>query len=78
MILGHLFLLFVLLVIVILVVAYLHYRWKRNQYKRRGYWDLSDIKYLGSVLEVFGYFIIVGVIAFLLYFVITNWSVPIL
>ena len=78
MILGHLFLLFVLLVIVILVVAYLHYRWKRNQYKRRGYWDLSDIKYLDSVLEVFGYFIIVGVIAFLLYFVITNWSVPIL
>ena len=78
MILGHLFLLFVLLVIVTLVVAYLHYRWKRNQYKRRGYWDLSDIEYLDSVLEVFGYFIAVWVIAFLLYFVITNWSVPIL
>ena len=78
MILGHLFLLVVLLVIVILVVAYLHYKSKRNQYKRRGYWDLSDIKYLDSVLEVFGYFIIDVVIVFLLYIVITNWSVPIL
>lgn len=78
MILGHLFLLAVLLVIVLLVVAYLHYKSKRNHYKRRGYWDLSDIKYLDSVLEVFGYFIINVVIVFLLYIVITNWSVPIL
>lgn len=77
MIFGHLFLLVVLLVIVILVVAYLHYKSKRNQYKRRGYWDLSDIKYLDSILEVFGYFIAVGVIASLLYFVITNWNMPI-
>lgn len=78
MILGHLFLLVVLLVIVILVVAYLHYKSKRNQYKRRGYWDLSDIKYLDSVLATLGYFIIGVVIVFLLYTVITNWSVPIL
>ena len=78
MILGHLFLLFVLLVIVILVVAYLHYRWKRNQYKRRGYWDLSDIKYLDSVMEVFAYFIIFWIITLLLLIVIINWSVPIL
>ena len=77
MILGHLFLLFVLLVVILLVVAYLHYRWKHNQYKRRGYWDLSDIEYHDSVLEVFGYFIAVWVIAFLLYFVITNWNMPI-
>ena len=75
---GSLFLLIVLLVVIILVVAYLHYKSKRNQYKRRGYWDLSDIKYLNSVLEVFGYFIINVVIVFLLYIVITNWSVPIL
>jgi len=75
---GSLFLLIVLLVVIILVVAYLHYKSKRNQYKRRGYWDLSDIKYLDSVLEVFGYFIINVVIVFLLYIVITNWSVPIL
>lgn len=75
---GSLFLLIVLLVVIILVVAYLHYKSKRNQYKRRGYWDLSDIKYLDSVLEVFGYFIIGVVIVFLLYTVITNWSVPIL
>ena len=78
MILGHLFLLVVLLVIVILVVAYLLYKWKLNKYKRRGYWDLSDIKYLDSVLEVFGYFIINVVIVFLLYIVITNWSIPVL
>lgn len=77
MILGHLFLLFVLLVVILLVVAYLHYRWKRNQYKRRGYWDLSDIEYIDSVLEVFAYFIAVWVIAFLLYLVITNWNMPI-
>ena len=75
---GSLFLLIVLLVVIILVVAYLHYKSKRNQYKRRGYWDLSDIKYLDSILEVFGYFIIDEVIVFLLYIVITNWSVPIL
>ena len=75
---GSLFLLIVLLVVIILVVAYLHYKSKRNQYKRRGYWDLSDVKYLDSVLEVFGYFIINVVIVFLLYIVITNWSVPIL
>ena len=75
---GSLFLLIVLLVVIILVVAYLHYKSKRNQYKRRGYWDLSDIKYLDSILEVFGYFIIGVVIVFLLYIVITNWSVPIL
>lgn len=75
---GSLFLLIVLLVVIILVVAYLRYKSKRNQYKRRGYWDLSDIKYLDSVLEVFGYFIINVVIVFLLYIVITNWSVPIL
>ena len=78
MILGHLFLLVVLLIIILLVVAYLRYKWKLNQYKRRGYWDLSDIKYLDSVMEVFGYFIIFWVITFLLYTVITNWSVPIL
>ena len=78
MILGHLFLLVVLLVIVILVGAYLLYKWKLNKYKRRGYWNLSDIKYLDSVMEVFGYFIIFWVITFLLYTVITNWSVPIL
>ena len=78
MILGHLFLLIVLLIIILLVVAYVHYKCKLNQYKRRGYWDLSDIKYLGSVLEVLGYFIIIVVIVFLLYIVITNWSVPIL
>lgn len=77
MILGHLFLLFVLLVVILLVVAYLYYRWKRNQYKRRGYWDLSDIKYLDSVMEVFGYFLIFWVITFLLYIVITNWNMPI-
>lgn len=74
---GHLFLLFVLLVIVILVVAYLRYRWKRNQYKRWGYWDLSDIEYFDSVLEVLYCSIAGGVIAFLLYFVITNWNMPI-
>ena len=78
MIFGHLFLLAVLLVIILLVVAYLHYKLKLNQYKRRGYWDLSDIKYLDSVLEVFGYFIVGVVILSLLNFVITNWSVPIL
>lgn len=78
MILGHLFLLVVLLVIVILVVAYLLYKWKLNKYKRRGYWNLSDIKYLDSVLETLGYFIAIGVTIFLLYIVITNWSVPIL
>lgn len=61
-----------------MVVAYLRYKWKLNQYKRRGYWDLSDIKYLDSVMEVFGYFIIFCVITFLLYTVITNWSVSIL
>ena len=75
---GGLFLLIVSLVITLLVIAYAHYKSKRNQYKRRGYWDLSDIKYLDSVLEVFGYFIINVVIVFLLYIVITNWSVPIL
>lgn len=78
MILGHLFLLVVLLVIVILVVAYLHYKSKRNQYKRRGYWDLSDIKYIESVMKTFTYFVIVLVVASLLYIVITNWSVLIL
>ena len=78
MILGHLFLLFVLLVVILLVVAYLRYRWERNQYKHRGYWYLSDIKYLDSVMEVFWYFIIAVIIVFLLYIVITNWSVPIL
>ena len=78
MIFGHLFLLAVLLVIILLVVAYLHYKLKLNQYKRRGYWDLSDIKYLDSVLEVFGYFIVGVVILSLLNFVITNWSVPVL
>lgn len=78
MILGHLFLLVVLLVIVILVVACLHYKSKRNQYKRRGYWDLSDIKYIESVMETFMYFVIVLVVASLLYIVITNWNVPIL
>lgn len=77
MILGHLFLLFVLLVIVLLVVAYLHYKWKLNQYKRRGYWNLSDIEYIDSVLEVFAYFIVGVVIVFLLYIVITNWNMPI-
>lgn len=75
---GDLFVLIVLLVVIILVVAYLHYKSKRNQYKRRGYWDLSDIKYLDSVLEVFIYFIIIAVIVFLLYNIIINWSVPIL
>ena len=75
---GDLFLLIVPLVITLLVIAYAPYKSKRNQYKRRGYWDLSDIKYLDSVLEVFGYFIINVVIVFLLYIVITNWSVPIL
>ena len=78
MILGHLFLLVVLLVIVLLVVAYLHYKSKRNQYKRRGYWDLSDIKYIDSVMKVFGYFVIFWVITFLLYTVITNWNTHIL
>ena len=78
MILGHLFLLVVLLVIVILVVAYLHYKSKRNQYKRRGYWDLSDIKYLDSVLDTFGYFIAIEITIFLLYVVVTNWSTPVL
>ena len=78
MILGHLFLLIVLLIIILLVVAYLRHKWKLNQYKRRGYWDLSDIKYLDSVMEVFEYFIIFCVITFLLYTVITNWSVSIL
>lgn len=78
MILGHLFLLVVLLVIVILVVAYLHYKSKRNQYKRRGYWDLSDIKYLDSVLDTLGYFIAIEITIFLLYVVITNWSTPVL
>ena len=77
MILGHLFLLFVLSVIVILVVAYLHYRWERNRYKHRGYWDLSDIEYFDSVLEVLCYSIAGGVTAFLLYFVIVNWNMPI-
>ena len=75
---GDLFLLIVPLVITLLVIAYAHYKSKRNQYKRRGYWDLSDIEYFDSVLEVFGYFIINVVIVFLLYIVITNWSVPIL
>ena len=75
---GGLFLSLVLLVITVLIVAYLHYRWKRNQYKRRGYWDLSDIKYLDSVMEVFAYFIIFWIIILLLHIVITNWSVPIL
>lgn len=75
---GDLFVLIVLLVVIILVVAYLHYKSKRNQYKRRGYWDLSDIKYLDSVLEVFIYFIIIAVIVFLLYNIIINWNVPIL
>ena len=74
---GHLFLLFVLLVIIILVAAYLRYRWKRNRYKRWGYWDLSDIEYFDSVLEVLYYSIAGGVIAFLLYFVIANWNMPI-
>ena len=78
MILGHLFLLVVLLVIVILVVSYLHYKSKRNQYKRRGYWDLYDIKYLDSVLEILGYFIVIGVTICLLYVVVTNWSTPVL
>ena len=68
MILGHLFLL-----IVLLVIAYVHYKCKR-----RGYWDLSDIKYLDSVLKVFEYFIINMIIVLLLYIVIINWSVPIL
>ena len=77
MILGHLFLLVVLLIIILLVVAYLHYKWKLNQYKRRGYWNLSDIEYIDSVLEVFTYFIIAVVIVFLLYIVITNWNMPI-
>ena len=77
MILGHLFLLVVLLIIILLVVAYVHYKYKLNQYKRRGYWDLSDIKYLGSVLEVLGYFIIIVVIVFLLYIVVINWNMPI-
>ena len=61
-----------------MVVAYLRYKWKLNQHKRRGYWNLSDIKYLDSVLETLGYFIAIGVTIFLLYIVITNWSVPIL
>ena len=78
MILGHLFLLIVLLIIILLVVAYLRHKWKLNQYKRRGYWDLSDIKYLDSVMEVLAYFIIFWIITFLLYLVIANWSVPIL
>lgn len=77
MILGHLFLLVVLLISILLIVAYLLYKWKLNQYKRRGYWDLSDIKYLGSVLEVLGYFIIIVVIVFLLYIVVINWNMPI-
>ena len=77
MILGHLFLLFVLSVIVILAGAYLHYRCKRNWYKRKGHWDLSDIEYIDSVLEVFGYFVAGLVIASLLYFVIANWNMPI-
>lgn len=77
MTLGYLFLLLVLSVIVILVVAYLHYRWKRNQYKHKGYWDLSDIEYIDSVLEVLFYFIAGWFITFLLCFVITNWNMPI-
>lgn len=77
MTLGYLFLLLVLSVIVILVVAYLHYRWERNQYKHRGYWDLSDIEYFDSVLEVLFYFIAGWFITFLLYFVIVNWNMPI-
>lgn len=77
MTLGYLFLLLVLSVIVILVVAYLHYRWKRNQYKRKGYWDLSDIEYIDSVLEVLFYFIAGWFITFLLCFVIANWNMPI-
>ena len=78
MILGHLFLLIVLLIIILSIIAYIHYRYKRNLYKRRGYWDLSDIKYLDSVAEVFGYFIIFWFTIFLLYIVIINWNVPIL
>lgn len=78
MILGHLFLLIVLLIIILLIIAYIHYRYKRNLYKRRGYWDLSDIKYLDSVMEVFGYFIIFWFTIFLLYVVIANWNMPIL
>lgn len=78
MILGHLFLLVMLLIIILLIVAFLHYKCKLSQYKHRGYWDLSNIKYLDSVMEVFGYFIVNVVIATLLYVVITNWNVLIL
>lgn len=78
MILGHLFLLIVSLVITLLVIAYAHYKCKRNNYKRRGYWDLSDIKYIDPVAAVFAYFIIFFTITFLLYNIIINWNMPVL
>lgn len=75
---GDLFLLIVPLVITLLVIAYAHYKSKRSLYKRRGYWDLSDIKYVDSVLAVFAYFIIFFTITALVFIIITNWSVPVL
>ena len=75
---GDLFLLIVPLVITLLVIAYAHYKSKRSLYERRGYWDLSDIKYVDSVLAVFAYFIIFFTITALVFIIITNWSVPVL
>ena len=77
MILGHLFLLVVLLIIILLVVAYLHYKWKLNQYKRKGCWNFYDITYMESVMATFAYFVAIGTIVVLLYAVITNWNMPI-
>lgn len=75
---GDLFLLIVPLVITLLVIAYAHYKSKRSLYERRGYWDLSDIKYVDSVLAVFAYFIIFFTITALVFIIIINWDVPIL
>lgn len=75
---GDLFLLIVPLVIILLVIAYAHYKSKRSLYERRGYWDLSDIKYVDSVLAVFAYFIIFFTITALVFIIIINWNVPIL
>ena len=78
MILGHLFLLIVLLVTTLLVIAYAHYKSKRSLYKRRGYWDLSDIRYIDSVVSVFAYFIVFFTITALVFIIIINWNVPVL
>lgn len=75
---GDLFLLIVPLVIILLVIAYAHYKSKRSLYERRGYWDLSDIKYVDSVLAVFAYFIIFFTITALVFIIIINWNVSIL